>query len=217
MRRAPLKLPLGRAIAVALALALLAIGAPVAGAACGGVKHVRAARDLTPGPPPLAIGDSVMLGALDEVSRAGLEIDTRGCRQMGEGLGVIRSRRRSGRLPPFVVIALGTNLNITAAQIRAALRIVGRRRVLGLVTPREDGGGSGSDARVVREAGRHHPGRVVVLDWVAFSAGRGGWFGGDGIHLGPGGAAGLGRLLNRGLRRVYPLVARFELVGGRAF
>lgn len=94
-----------------------------------------------------------MLGALEEVARAGFEIDTRGCRQMGEGLGVLRARRRAGRLPPFVAMALGTNLSITAAQIRAALRIVGRRRVLGLVTPREDGGGSGSDARVVREAG----------------------------------------------------------------
>ncbi|MGH8571603.1 MAG: hypothetical protein ACREX8_03375, partial [Gammaproteobacteria bacterium] len=78
-----------------------------------------------------------MLGALDEVARAGFEIDTRGCRQMGEGLRVIRARRRSGRLPPFVVIALRTNLNITPAEIRAALRILGRRRVLGLVTPRE--------------------------------------------------------------------------------
>jgi hypothetical protein len=136
---------------------------------------------------------------------------------MGEGLRVIRARRRAGRLPPFVVIALGTNLNITPAQIRAALGIVGRKRLLGLVTPREDGGGSGSDAAVVRRAGRRYRGRVLVLDWVAFSAGRGGWFGGDGIHLGPGGAAGLGRLLSRGLRRAYPLVARFELAGGRAF
>jgi hypothetical protein len=207
------RLPLGGA----LALALLAIGAPGAGGACGGVKHVRASRDLTPGAPPLAIGDSVLLGALDEVARAGFEIDTRGCRQMGEGLRLLRARRRAGRLPSFVVIALGTKLNISPGEIRAALRIVGRRRVLGLVTPREEGGGSGSDARVVRQAGRHHPRRVIVLDWVAYSAGRGGWFGDDGIHLGPGGAAGLARLLGRGLRHVYPLVARFEFVGARAF
>jgi hypothetical protein len=178
---------------------------------------VRASRNLTPGPAPLAIGDSVLLGALDEVSAAGFEIDTRGCRQMGEGLRVMAARRRAGRLPRFVVVALGTNLNITSGEISAALRIMGKRRVLGLVTPREEGGGSGSDAAVVRQAGRRHRGRVVVLDWVAYSSGRGGWFAGDGIHLGPGGAAGLASLLARGLRRVYPLVARFKFEGARAF
>lgn len=202
---------------IPVALALVALWPAMARGACGGVKLVRAARNLTPGPAPLAIGDSVLLGALKEVSRAGFEIDTRGCRQMGEGLRVIRARRRAGRLPPFVVIALGTNLSITSAEIRAALGILGRRRVLGLVTPREEGGGSGSDAAVVRRAARRHRGRVVVLDWVAYSAGRGGWFAGDGIHLGRAGAAGLARLLARGLRRVYPLQARFEPAGGRAF
>ena len=55
-----------------------------------------------------------------------------------------------------------------------------------------------------------------MLDWVAISAGRGGWFAGDWIHLGPVGAAALGRLLNRGLRRIYPRVAEFELVRGQA-
>jgi hypothetical protein len=192
---------------VGLLAALLAVAAAPAQAACGGVKHVRAARNLTPGPAPLAIGDSVMLGALDEVARAGFEIDTRGCRQMGEGLRVIRARKRAGRLPRFVVMALGTNLDITPSQVRAALAILGRRRVLGLVTPREEGGHAGSDAAVVRAAGRRHHGRVLVLDWARYSAGRSGWFAGDGIHLGPAGAAGLGRLLGRGLRRVYPLVA----------
>jgi hypothetical protein len=192
-------------------LALLVLVAPQAAeAACGGAKHVRPARNLSPGRAPLAIGDSVMLGALDEVARAGFEIDTRGCRQMGEGLRVLRRRRRARRLPQFVVMALGTNLSITSGQIRAALRIIGRDRVLGLVTPREEGGGSGSDAAVVRAAGRRFSGRVLVLDWVRYSAGRAGWFAGDGIHLGHGGAAGLGRLLRRGLRSLYPRVTRWE-------
>ncbi len=198
-------------------LSVLLLAPSVAEAACGGVKHVRAKRNLTPGPAPLAIGDSVLLGALGEVSEAGFEIDTRGCRQMGEGLRLMARRRRAGGLPPFVVIALGTNLNIRAGEIAAALRIAGRRRVLGLVTPRKAGGRSGSDAAVIRRAGRRYRGRVIVLDWVAYSAGKGGWFAGDGIHLGRGGAAGLARLLRRGLRRAYPLRAQFKFVGQRAF
>jgi len=125
---------------------------------------------------------------------------------------VIRARRRAGRLPRFVVMALGTNLpNISFADIRAALRILGPRRVLGLVTPRKSGGGGGADARVIRAAPRRFGRRVLVLDWVSYSAGHRGWFAGDGIHLGRGGAVGLGSLLGRGLRRVYPVVV--ELVG----
>lgn len=203
MRRLGLLAPL-------LALGLLATGAQPAAAGCGGVKHVRPARHVVPGRAPLAIGDSVLLGALDEVSGAGFEIDTRGCRQMDEGLDVIRRRRRAGTLPRFVVIALGTNLNIRAAQIRRALHIVGKRRVLGLVTPREEGGGSGSDAAVVRAAGRHHRGRVIVLDWVTYTRSHSGWFAPDGIHLGPGGAAGLARLLARGLPSLYGVRARWS-------
>jgi len=111
-------------------------------------------------------------------------------------------------------MALGTNLpNIGFGDIRAALRILGPRRVLGLVTPRKTGGGGGADARTIRAARGRFGRRVLVLDWVAYSAGRGGWFAGDGIHLSAGGAAGLGRLLNRGLRQVYPLVASSERTG----
>jgi len=53
--------------------------------------------------------------------------------------------------------------------------------------------------RVVRAAGRRFPDRVRVLDWVRHSAGRRGWFAGDGIHLGSSGAAGLARLMRRAL------------------
>ena len=194
-------------LALIAIVATLALGAQPAAAACGGAKHVRPAADRNPGRAPLAIGDSVLLGALGPVSRAGFEIDTRGCRQMREGLGVLRRRARARTLPGFVVVALGSNLDITAGQIRAALRILGPRRVLGMVTPREDA----RDARVIRAAGRRHGKRLIVLDWAAYSAGRRRWFGGDGLHLGPGGAAGLARLLSRGLNRVYPLQARFVL------
>ena len=194
-------------VGVIAALAAGVLAQPAA-AACGGVKHVRPKVDRNPGRAPLAIGDSVLLGALGEVSRAGFEIDTRGCRQMAEGLRVIRARARARTLPRFVVIALGANLPIAASQIRSALRIIGRRRVLGLVTPTNNG----RSAARIRAAGRRYRGRVLTLDWAAYSRGRGGWFAGDGLHLGRAGAAGLARLLGRALRRLYPLRARFEEV-----
>lgn len=153
----------------------------------------------------------MLLGALDEVSAAGFEIDTRGCRPMSEGLRVLRARRRRGTLPRFVVLLLGANADITGGEIRVALRILGRTRVLGLVTPTN----GGPDRARILAAARRHRGRVRALDWVAFSRGHRGWFSGDGLHLGPGGAAGLARLLGRELRRLYPLQTRFSEALGR--
>jgi lysophospholipase L1-like esterase len=168
-------------------------------AACGGVKHAPAVKRGDPGRAPLVIGDSVLLGAVSQVAAAGFEVNTRGCRQMREGLQIISARKRAKTLPHLVVIALGANGSIAYSQIREAMKLVGPDRVLGLVTPRELGGGQSSDARNVRAAGRRFPGRVVVLDWVRFSAGQGGWFAGDGLHLGPAGARGLARLLRGAL------------------
>jgi len=186
-------------LALALVLAFtLALGGGVA-QACGGAKTASATKRGEGGRAPLVIGDSVLLGAVPQVAGAGFEVNTRGCRQMSEGLGIIAARKRAKTLPHFVVIALGANGSIAYSQIREAMKLVGPDRVLGLVTPRELGGGESSDARNIRAAGRRFPGRVIVLDWVHFSAGQGGWFAGDGLHLGPGGARGLARLLRGAL------------------
>ena len=197
------------ALCVALLFALTLAKPPDrAGAACGGV------RTAYPPPkkdrrfaPPLAIGDSVMLGAVPQLARAGLEVNTRGCRQMTEGLRVMRARRRSGTLPSRVVIALGANWTVRFAEIRAAMRVAGRRRLVVLVTPRESGGGESGDAWAMRRAARRFPRRVRLLDWVRFSHGRGGWFGGDGLHLTGSGARAFARLLRRSTRMRPPVRA----------
>jgi hypothetical protein len=105
-------------------------------------------------------------------------------------------------LPDVVVIALGTNWTVTTPQIRAALRILGPNRVLGLVTPPEVGGVASSDQRVIRAAGRHWRLRVKVLDWVAYSSGHAWTW--DGMHLRPKGAVAYARLLSRAVRWPIP-------------
>jgi hypothetical protein len=179
-------------VGVAAAAALGA--APAAQAACGGVERAWPTKLRGAGPPPLAIGDSVMLGAIGQLQSAGFEVDVHGCRQMGEGLALIAGRRRAGSLPRVVVVALGTNWVVTTTQIRTGLRIVGPTRVLGLVTPPEVGGVASSDQAVIRAAGRRWPNRVKVLDWVAHSAGRDWTW--DGMHLKPEGAAAYARFLS---------------------
>lgn len=87
----------------------------------------------------------------------------------------------------LAVLALGANGAIGGEQISAALRVVGRHRVLGLVTPRN----SPVSAGQMRRAARRHPDQVLLIDWVAFSAGHGAWFAGDGLHVNGAGASAL--------------------------
>ena len=194
-----------RGIAIVLAVVPALLWAPAAdagGYGCGGVRQVAPKRSPLPGPAPLAIGDSVMLGALDELAGKGFLANARGCRGLEEALTLLRGLRRRGRLPQLVVVALGANYELQASQFAELFRVVGPRRFLGLVTQRELGGGAGADAELVRRVARAHPRQSMLLDWVGYSAGHGGWFGGDGLHLTAPGAAAFARLLARAIGAV---------------
>jgi hypothetical protein len=112
---------------------------------------------------------------------------------------MLRRKKRRGRLPRLVVMALGTNWRITRAEIGRTRRLLGRKRVLAIVTPREPGGYA-SDAKRIRAAARAHPRRIKLIDWVRFSRGHGSWFGGDGIHLTYTGVENYVRCIRRSLR-----------------
>jgi hypothetical protein len=201
----------GRALSAAVLVAALVAAIAVAltepssvGAQCGGVVKEspprKIARHVNPkGRPPLAIGDSSMLLAVPNLARAGYRANARGCRQFTEGIGIVGAAKRQHKLPHMVAIALGADASINRSQIEHTLHLIGPRRVLCLVTPVEIGGGSGSDAQKVRDAGQRHPHRVRVLDWVAFSQGHPGWFQPDGLHLTFPGAHGFTKLFRKGL------------------
>ncbi len=189
------------AIAIALALPGNASAAPPAAVAgCGIVERAQPAR---PGPyrPPLAIGDSTMLLALPALAREGFQVNAHGCRQFPEALALLHGLAHGNVLPHLVVIALGADGSVGPGDVARALAVLGPGRVLVLVTPRELGGGAGSDAANVRAAGRAHPGRIRVLDWVRYAAGHGAWFQPDGLHLTFSGASAFAGFL----RQVIPL------------
>jgi hypothetical protein len=190
------------AIAAALlaALVLAPAGSAVYDPACGGVETAKAQRNPNPGGrPPLAIGDSTMLLALPNLSHEGYTVNAHGCRQITEGTELLAGLKREGRLPHLVVVALGADASISPGQLGKVFRLLGAKRVLGLVTPRELGGGTSSDADVVRGAAKHHPRRAVLLDWVNYSAGHSDWFQPDGLHLTLTGAQAFARLLRDAL------------------
>lgn len=162
--------------------ALLGVAAPAAEAGCGGVQTARSTQNLVKGPEPFVVGDSVMLLAVRPLGRVGFNVNAQGCRWWKHGHAILRRKKREGRLPRLVVMALGANWVLTRKEIGRTRRLLGTKRVLALVTPRESGGRAGPDARRVRAAARAHR-NVVLLDWVKYSRGHGSWFGGDGLHL----------------------------------
>ena len=152
-----------------------------------------------------------MLLALPALSRVGYKANARGCRQFAEGLRILRDARRAHQLPHLVVLALGADAAVTGRQIDQAKKILGPKRKLGLVTPRELGGGESNDAKVIRNAGQRDPTRVKVLDWVHYSAGHSSWFQPDGLHLTFSGAKAFARLL----KKLIPLAAPGHGKGGK--
>src|SRR3954453_17474505 len=184
-----------RHVHIACAVVLSAVPATAA-ADCGGVVASYPRPWHYSYRPPLVIGDSTMIFAVPYLAKQEkMQANARGCRQWTEGIGLLRARKHSRSLPHLVVMGLGANWTITRGDIEAALRVMGPKRILGIVVPREEGGGTGSDAYNVRRAGKRHPKRIRVLDWPRYSAGPGGGFPGDRPHMSPRGAAASGRFM----------------------
>jgi hypothetical protein len=197
----------GRGIArttLACGVVTLACWPAGAEAACGKAERFSAHEDAGPGPAPLAIGDSVLLGAAEEAAAIGYEVDVRICRPTSEGLALLRKRARRDRLPRLVVIALGANSAFTTRDVRAALRTLGPDRVLGLVTPREVPAMSTGDAKVMRAAARRWPKRITLIDWAKHARDRPKLTYDDGIHLTPRGQRAMARLLGDALPLASP-------------
>jgi hypothetical protein len=187
---------------VTVVLTALALVPAVSDACCIGIHLQPPAHARRFDPAPLAIGDSVLLGAAHEVARKGFEVDAREGRFMRNALKVLRHLRHHHRRPPVIVIAIGTNFPATAAEIRTALALLHANQALAFVTPKRSFGGLRDGA--LWAAHRRHPHRVRVLDWLSFSAGHDDWFYGDGTHLRPSGALAYARLLAQALRWIGP-------------
>jgi hypothetical protein len=176
-----------------LIVLVLLVTASAAEAQCG--EAYRRPAGAPAGVAPLAIGDSVMIGAARQLARRGLEVDARCARNPREGLDLLKERRRRGKLPEIVVFALGTNIAVTSADIRRALRVLGRRRTLMLVTPFRSGRPFYTGP--MRRAARKRPRRVKLIDWSSRASRNRHWIAGDGTHVTPSGAEAYARLLKR--------------------
>src|SRR3954464_6846337 len=180
---------------VVIAVASLAL-VPAAGEACC-IRVQLPAHPPRTAPPPLAIGDSVMIAAAHRIAREGFEVDAREGRFMRSALRILRTRHRTGRRPAVVVVGIGTNFPPTYREIRRSLRLLGGHRRLALVTPLRSW--RPLPAPAIWRARNNHPHRVQVLDWASLGARHPDWLWGDGTHLRPRGARAYARLVRHAL------------------
>ena len=158
-----------------------------------------ASTDAVPTPPPgaadvpgdqiTAVGDSVMLasapGLLERLP--GIEVDAEVSRSIWAGPGILESLAQTGRLRPYVVVALGTNGPVDPEPLEEMAATVGPSRTLVLVNayaPRD--WIPGVNAELASFADTHH--NVVLADWSSAIAPHEDLLAGDRIH--PGAAGG---------------------------
>lgn len=150
-------------------------------------------------PSTIAIGDSVMLGAVNALRKQGVEvIDAKKNRQAPTGVDIIREQGR--KLPVNVVFHLGTNGAFPSTMCRDILQAVGRERrvfILTLSVPRT--WEEQNNARI-RRCAQSHADRVTLIDWQKAVRQRGEWVAGDRVHLRPLGANGYARLIAKAVR-----------------
>jgi peptidoglycan/LPS O-acetylase OafA/YrhL len=132
-----------------------------------------------------ALGDSVMLGAAEQLSAAGFIVDAMESRAFINGLDRVQRLAAEGRLSDVVVVHLGTNGTVSAAELEAMTAALAHVARVVFVTVKADRPWVPATNERLRALPLRHP-NVVVVDWASL-AGQcpGHCFYDDGIHLRP--------------------------------
>jgi peptidoglycan/LPS O-acetylase OafA/YrhL len=151
-----------------------------------------------------AIGDSVMLGAVDalqqDIPRL-TTIDARGSRQIPEATRVLKHLDASGKLGKVVIFHIGDNGAITDEEFDEVMDVLSdTRMVLVVNTTVPDGYQWAPNNQVLADGVARYPDRTVLVDWHARSAGHPEYFY-DGLHLTPSGARAYAGLIAATYRR----------------
>jgi hypothetical protein len=128
------------------------------------------------------VGDSVMEGAQNELKALGYTVDAQQNRTFEQGLDLLASLANAGGLGDRLIVHLGVNGGVTAAQLdRLATIVAGVKRVC-VVTLR-GGTFETSGNNVLRDGATKY--RFGLLDWESYVAENPNVVGVDGIHLRP--------------------------------
>jgi hypothetical protein len=123
------------------------------------------------GPPPIAIGDSTMLFPIPDLNKAGFDVNAKGCRGFKQAVWVARDMRNRGVLPKLILINSYGNGGVDDDLIKFALKVIGPKRTLVLVTAydADTGHPPAPYTDVIKRAARDHPDQIKLLDWVRYS------------------------------------------------
>ena len=109
-----------------------------------------------------------MILPIPNLNAIGYSVNARGCRGFREAINIAGKLRAKHHLPHLVLINAYGNGGVNADLISDALKVLGRKRVLGLVTEynADTGHPPAPDTDVLFKAARQYPHRIFVLDWV---------------------------------------------------
>jgi len=133
--------------------------------------------------PLVALGDSVMLGAAEELQARGFQVDAMQSRQMNSFVPTMQTLRDAGTFGSVVVVHLGTNGGFSQETLDSMLATLADVPVVLLLTAKADRGWVAANNDKLRALPDRYT-NVSVVDWEALSAtcpGR--CFYDDGIHL----------------------------------
>ncbi|HEY5873981.1 MAG TPA: acyltransferase family protein [Ilumatobacteraceae bacterium] len=136
-----------------------------------------------PGFPLIGMGDSVMLGAAEELGALGFIVDAQVSRQMKTYLPDMQTIKDNGLLGSAVVVHLGTNGSFSDDTLAQMMAILADVPVVVVLTSKADREWVAGNNAKVRALPASHP-NVTVLDWEVLGPQcAGDCFYDDGIHL----------------------------------
>lgn len=123
------------------------------------------------GKAPIAIGDSTMILPIPNLNAVGYSVNARGCRGFKEATNIAARLKAKHRLPHLVLINSYGNGGVNPGLISRALDVLGKKRVLGLITAynADTGAPPAPDTDILFRAAKQHPHQIFVLDWVKYS------------------------------------------------
>ena len=194
----------GTAVAAATTVPTTALAAPTTTSTTAEPPATTAATTPKTAPAPVpthvtgggvAVGDSVLedvqIYAQGTLASKGISINAAVSRQWSAGVSILSQLRAGGKVPPVVIVGLGSNGVVNASQFDQMMQAAtGAKRVVFMTVT-----GPLVANNPVITAGVSRFANATLADWAALAAAHPGWFGPDHVHIGPAGAAALGNLL----------------------
>jgi lysophospholipase L1-like esterase len=177
----------------------------------GAPSTTAAPTTTTPGPtittvagasPPAitAIGDSVMLGAANQLIAAAdplyatptvphvTTVDAAESRQFSAGVADIEQRKNEGSLGQIVVVQLGTNGQIDPGDFDHMMQLLADRQRVVLINAKVPRPWEDQVNGILADGAKRYK-NAVLVDWHSYGGAHPEFFYDDGIHLRPDGAA----------------------------